>query len=227
MKNYESYLKRKKTRIKKPDFKNITHRNMRAKTVIDGPLWDSAKWKAFGSFAAHGIPFGLMLTFENGEAGKKIFENWIHEYGNNDTNDIITLTIIKGVDKNNPFWYKVLVNKNVNKENLQDGDFVSMASRFHMMEPKDDINLTRLINNYEHFKKYILVPAQIDKDFNITPFFELGILKTQLKIMNAWEIGLHDSERVVIRKNDNPIIPDHITDAPILEVLKEINEKEL
>ena len=60
-----------------------------------------------------------------------------------------------------------------------------------------------------------------DKDFKMKPFPELGILKTKLKLINAWEIGIHEPERVVITEDDEPIIPDNIENAPILELLKE------
>lgn len=89
------------------------------------------------------------------------------------------------------------------------------------MEPKENTNLTNLIAGYQHYKKYVLIPAQIDDDMKVKPYPELGILKAELKIINAWTIGIHDFERVVITKDDNPIIPDDIPDAPIIEVLKE------
>jgi len=55
----------------------------------------------------------------------------------------------------------------------------------------------------------------------MTPIIELGILKTELTIKNAWEIGIHDLEQVVITEDDDPIIPDNINDAPVLKILKE------
>lgn len=204
-----------------PDFGNITHKNIKAETIIDNQLWDAAKWQAFGFFATTSIPFAIFLSFENGEAGKKIFENWINKYGRSDTNETISLTIVKGINKDNPYAYKILVAKNIDKEKMGDGNFVSVSARFHKMEPKNGDNLNRLINGFEHYKQYVLVPTQIDKEFKIKPFTELGILKKELKIINAWEIGIHDFEQMVITDEDNPIIPDNVTNAPVLEVLKE------
>jgi hypothetical protein len=89
------------------------------------------------------------------------------------------------------------------------------------MEPTNSNNLNNLINGYNHFNKYLLIPAHVDTDFNVKPFPELGILKTKLKFINAWEIGIHDPERVVITEEDIPIIPENIENAPILELLKE------
>ena len=214
-------LPKKKEIEGKPSFKNITHKKIKAETIINTELWDNAKWKAFGFFTSQQIPFGLLLSFENIDFGKKIFEEWIDKYGKIDKNETISITIIKGVNKNNPYWYKVLISKNIDKSSLADGHFITMSSRFHRMEPKNSSNLDNLLRGYQIFNKFILIPGHVDKDFKITPILELGILKTELKIKNAWEIGIHDFERVVITEDDNPIIPDNVSDAPILEVLNE------
>ena len=206
----------------KPDFNSATHKNMIAETVIDTHLWDKAKWKAFG-FAQipQPTPFGILLAFENEQAGKKIFENWIKEYGKVDKEETISISIIKGIRKDKPYWYKVLINKDIRKNQMKDGSFISLSSRFHRMEATSSTNLDNLINGYKYFKKYLLIPAHVDKDFKMKPFPELGILKTKLNFINAWEIGIHEPERVVITEDDDPIIPDNIENAPILELLKE------
>jgi hypothetical protein len=214
-------LPKKEEKVGKPNFKNITHKKIKAETIINTELWDNAKWKAFGFFTSQQIPFGLILSFENIDFGKKIFEEWIDKYGKIDKNDTISITIIKGVNKNNPHWYKVLVGKNIDKSLLAEGHFITISSRFHRMEPKNSLNLDNLLHGYQVFNKYVLIPAHVDKDFKMTPILELGILKTELKIKNAWEIGIHDFERVVITEEDNPIIPDNVSNAPIIEVLKE------
>ncbi|WP_299323435.1 hypothetical protein [uncultured Maribacter sp.] len=206
----------------KPDFNSATHKNMTAETIIDTYLWDKATWRAFGFVAMpQPNPFGIMLTFENEEAGKKIFENWIKEYGKIDKEETISISIIKGIRKDKPYWYKVLVSKNIKKNKIKDGGFVTLSNRFHRMEPTNSTNLDNLINGYKHFNKYLLIPAYVDKDFNIKPFPELGILKTKLKFINAWEIGIHDPESMVITEDDKPIIPANTENAPILELLKE------
>jgi hypothetical protein len=210
---------------KKSDFKNVSHKKIKAETVINSELWDNAHWKAFGYFSSKQIPFGLLLSFEDGEYGKKIFTEWINEYGKEDKDEIINITIVKGIDKSNPYWYKVIVSKNVNKDLFSNGNLVSISSRFHKMEATSGVNLENLIKGYERFKKYILIPANVDSNYNMTPYLELGILKSELRVIEAWQIGVNDIERVVITKDDNPIIPDHIVDAPILELLNEKNRQ--
>lgn len=206
----------------KPNFNSVTHKNMIAETVIDTNLWDKAKWRAFGFIRMpHPTPFGILLAFENEQAAKNIFKNWIKEYGKADKEEIISISIIKGIRKDNPYWYKVLISKDIKKNQMKDGSFISLSSRFHRMEATSSTNLDNLINGYEYFKEYLLIPAYINKDTNMKPFPELGILKTKLKFINAWEIGIHSPESVVITKDDIPIIPENIENAPILELLKE------
>jgi len=206
----------------KPNFNSVTHKNMIAETVIDTNLWDKAQWKAFGFVQMpQPKPFGILLAFENEQAAKNIFENWIKEYGEVDKEETISISIIKGIRKDKPYWYKVLISKDIRKNQMEDGSFVSLSSRFHRMEATSSTNLDNLVNGYKYFKEYLLIPAYVDKDSNMKPFPELGILKTNLKIINAWEIGIHDFERVVITEDDEPIIPDNIENAPILELLKD------
>ncbi|SIS69458.1 hypothetical protein SAMN05421789_104261 [Kaistella chaponensis] len=214
-------LPTKEVQEEEPNFKISSHKKIKAETIINNEFWDKAKWKAFGCFASENIPFGLLISFENGKYGQEIFKEWIGKFGTEDVNEIISITIIKGIDKNNPNWYKIFISKNVDKKLLSEGNVVSLLSRFHRMEPTNNTNLNNIVYGYERFKKYIFAPAAIDKNFNIIPYLELGILKTELKIINAWEIGIHDFEKVVITAEDNPIIPDNIKNAPILEVLQE------
>ncbi|MEZ8107041.1 hypothetical protein [Vibrio cortegadensis] len=50
-------------------------------------------------------------------------------------------------------------------------------------------------------------------------FEEIAIKKTEIRIIDAWTVGENDFERVAIRQNDDPIIPDGVDNAPINSVL--------
>ncbi len=83
----------------KEDFnaENISHDKRKAFSVIDVGLWDQAKWRSFGIFVdSSGLT--IFIGYENIEAGKNIFDNWIKRYGKEDKNEHIKITIIKGVD---------------------------------------------------------------------------------------------------------------------------------
>lgn len=215
-------IKTEKNKNPKQKFENFNHKNMKFQTIIDAKLWDEARWRGFGVFSAPPyMPFCILLFFENQEAGKKIFKNWIEEYKQTDIDNAISITIIKGINKNNPHWYKILISKNINKDGMENEKTISTLSRFHKMEPNNNINLDNIITLFKNHQKYILAPAYFDKDLQARPFTELGILKSDLNIIDAWQIGIQHLESVAITNDDIPIIPDNIQNAPILEVLND------
>jgi hypothetical protein len=164
---------------------------------------------------------GIFITYKNIEEGKLIFDNWIKKFGQEDKDEAIKLTIIKGVDSQNPFWYKVHISSDINIELFKSAKFILSPSRFHEINADNSTNLQNLIQGFNYFKQYRFCPAKILESGKIEPYTDKAILKRKLIVKNAWEIGLNDLDGVVIRKDDKPIIPNHITNAPVLELLKQ------
>jgi len=224
--NYEKIISETSKKYKKEDIEEIAHNKVSTHTVIDVELWDKAKWKGFG-FAFHPLKgIYLVIVFEKIEYGIKIFDKWINKLGEIDKNDLINITIIKGIDKNNPFYYKVMIDKNQEAfKSFSHDEIFKTVYGFRKMNAKSSENLDNLIQGLNHFKKYKLVPASINNREESEPIFNKAIMKTSLVVKDAWEIGLNDFERAVIQKDDNPIIPDEYKDdAPILEVLEELKK---
>jgi len=201
-------------------FKPSRHDDNKVISIIEDKLWDKATWKGFGPFFAPNIGYGIFLLFENGEAAKSIFENWIEKFGKEDKENIIKITLIKGVKKNNPFWYKVHITANMEvlAKNSKER-FFNVTARFHQMTPNNSENMKRIeqiANN-----KLLFCPAQMTKDGkDIIPLFDKGIVKYSIEIKNAWELGMHDPAGVAILEDDDPIIPSEVKNAPVLEILK-------
>ena len=137
------------------------------------------------------------------------------------THNAIRIAIIKGVNKNNPYWYRVHICKNI--KTTQTNSFISSVSRIHEMNANNPDNLENLIRGYNYFKKYYLCPAVINKDGKIKLRRDKCIQKKELLIREAWEIGIDDLDSVVIKRGDKPIIPQKEKNAPILELLKKKN----
>lgn len=198
---------------------NISHDKMKVFSVIDVNLWDQAKWKGFGFFV-DSLGLGIFMAFENIEAGKEIFDNWIRRFSSEDKDELINITIVKGVDKNNPFWYRVLISSNIDKGPFKSNSLF-VTARYHEMNTNCSQNLDNLISSYNVLKQFRLCPAEIiDDGKDIKPYLNKAILKRTLFVRNAWEIGDNDLESIVIRKGDSPLIPNDVVDAPILKVLK-------
>lgn len=203
-------------------FTQSRHDENKVISIIQDKFWNKATWKGFGPFFAPHIGFGLFLAFENGDAGKAIFEDWIKRFGKEDKNDIIKITIIKGVNKRNPYWYKVHISANIQSQLFDSRErYISVTARFHQMTPDNPLNIQRIEQAIGINRKFLFCPAEITKDGkDVEPFFEKAIIKNSIDIINAWELGINDPAGVVIHNDDDPIIPSEVKNAPVLEILR-------
>ena len=195
-------------------------------SVIDLPQWDRAKWCATGFALVENfsIPF-VGLAFENLDAGKRIFEGWRVRFGEVDEKESIRVSIIRGIDRENPHHYRVVVSANVRAAELHDNQrMLVMTARINTMTPDSPQNLVRLMEEYRDAGQYILAPMGSPHNGAPELVQSIGILKRELIIKEAFEIGLNEPEVVGIRQDDNPIIPDGILNAPVLEVLERAKE---
>jgi hypothetical protein len=201
----------------------LSHDKIKVSSIFDINLWEKAKWSGFGFFADP-ISMGIIIAYENEDAGRKIFDNWIQRIGEEDIGELIRITIVKGVDRNNPFWYRIHISSNIDWESLKQNRQLFLQSRIHEMNANKSENLDNLIREFKEKKEYMLCSAKIMSNGKIQPFFDKSIIKRSLIVKNAWEIGENDLDRVVIRKDDSPIIPDNIEFIPVLKLLDEMNK---
>lgn len=204
---------------------NLRHDNRKVVTVVDVNLWNIAGWQVFG-FAIYEDHMGLFIGFEDGEIGKKIFDDWVNRFGKEDKDELINITIIRGIDKLNPFAYRVHITAKINKETFSQTDEILItSSKTHDLVPTSSENLEKLIASYKSLGQYWLWPAEAKENRNPKHYYDKAILKKELSIINAWEIGLTDLNNIAIKPTDNPVIPNHITNAPILKVLERYKNK--
>lgn len=207
------------------DENDVRHIQRKVSSVINDQLWNQSIWQAFGSFST-GSFFGIFLGFKNGEPGQKIFEEWITRFGKEDKEEKIRICIVKGIDKENPHFYRVVVTSKLDKEEIPKGGFVYTAFRIHEMNPTSSKNLDDLVSMYNQLKYFILIPAEFDSEnLRVRPFFNLGIKKNEISIRNAWEIGDHDPDMPCIKKGDDPVIPDSEVDPPIKRLLDRLRKE--
>jgi hypothetical protein len=211
------------------DLGKTKHTERRVLALIDLPLWNKAKWKAVLYIwpVEMDLEPWMALGFEDGAAAKSIFQGWRAKLGGIDEQERIRISILTGVDRTNPSHYTVVVGSNLleSERNPRVSHFVSV-SRIHRMEPSTSRNLTAFINRFERIGTYRLMPAQIDVSTGkCNPYPDLAIQKRQIKISPAWKIEEHDPDGVGILPADKPIIPEGITDAPVLKVLERKNKR--
>jgi hypothetical protein len=202
---------------------NLKHSQRRVLSFIDVNLWDTAKWRGAAVAIYEKHPPILALMFENEKAARAIFSGWKQKLGSRDENDQLRISIVTGVDKKYPSSYKVLVTANLDNAFLQITplDQVIMTSRCQLMPNPNPRNLQMLKEAYDAIGYFMLAPIIIDPtggEPNVLT--DVGIYKRPLNIRPAWEIGEHDPDLMAITLEDDPIIPDGITDPPVSRLLE-------
>jgi hypothetical protein len=200
------------------DKSKLKHTDRSILSPIDIPLWNRAKWCAtlFG-FAPQTLPL-LAIAFENGEAGQTIFRAWQERWGPKDEDDVLRLAIITGLSKQNPAEYAVVVGPNFRHIKSSEGKSVVFVSRINRMTPTNSTNLDSFIAAFKRAGAFLLAPAQMDSCAPM-PFVNLAIIKRHIHIRQAWQIGENDPDVSALCEDDEPIIPEGVTDAPINKAL--------
>ncbi len=198
-----------------------SHTHMATVSLIRENLWEQAGWMGTGFIptAKQDGPPAIGLLFRDGNAAMKIFEFWRAELGERDPHNKLRLSIICGITKTNPHWYRVVIGSNITPEisRRRITRFVSLL-RIHTMTPSSDINLKNFLASYQLHESYILGCGFSYGGHMVMPP-EAYLFKRQLIVRHAWEVGRHDLDSAAIHDDDDPIIPENQPDAPIFTLL--------
>jgi len=178
------------------------HRAYRVQSVIDIHAWNQARWRgtAYVQFTHSQPPFVAFL-FENEEGGRKIFKRWRERFGPQDENEEISLSIVRQLPQQNEHHYSILITSKLPETGkLNPKQVITMANRFMTMEPDTDINLERFLESYDQIGAFYLMPAVLNKSGQPEFLYDLTILKHDLTIKFAKDVGEHDIESVTFRK---------------------------
>ena len=198
----------------------IGHQDLIINGIIKPRLWDKAKWSGVGFSQFPTKELGLDLLFGNGDVGKKIIEGLKEELGKEDLSNRLRVSIIKGVSAKEPCNYKVVLSENFTKNH--DRKLIMSVSRIHTMTPKTLDNLDRFLLEFSSQKSFILGYGTMKAGQYVAGFDTLtsGIKINNLVVLEAWQVGTNDIEQTAITIDDDPIIPQGVTNAPIMDVLK-------
>jgi hypothetical protein len=200
------------------------HQHITTFSVINEHLWSNHTWRGF-AFAVdpnlHAIQSPtLYLMFDDRQKAIDIFEEWKERFGAK-TAEKIRISILKGINADNPYWYKGLIGSNVKSEEMRNGNTLILMTKISTMTPLNARNLEGFLESYARFGYYNLAPFYIDlRNHKPEPMDKYGFVMRELSVKNAWEIGINDVDMTAIEATDKPIIPEGTFDAPILEVLK-------
>lgn len=205
---------------------SLKHRDMRVLTPINMILWDKAQWRGLGVAIWPGNPPmpELILMFEDEESGKKIFRGWRKRIGEVDQEEWIGLTLITGIDRKHPSYYRlaISVNEAYVRSKMGPRRHFALVCRMQTMTPVDSSNLDRFLYSFEKAGRYWLSPGVFASGW-LVPFHtsELSIEKQQLRVVPAWQIGPNDPACAALKEIDDPLIPSDVVDPPILRTLKQ------
>jgi hypothetical protein len=163
------------------------------------------------------------LGFKDAEVAKAIFTEWRTQLGEVDRDEQLRISIVTGIDIAHPHSYAVVVGVNLKTKPGNLPDNILTVSRVHRMDPPNPRNFDGFLSNYKRAGSYILMPAH----FTLAPeppkcFPELAIQKWELHVCPAWQLGENDPEILALRADDNPIIPDHIKEPPVIRAMQRI-----
>lgn len=204
------------------DESEMSHTDFQASAVVRIPLWDKAGWFAIGFIfnPYRPEPPILALIFKNRDVARTIFEEWKTEFGDRALNEI-RVSIITGVDVDNPTYYRVSIGANLESVSSK-GRFFTLISRSITMTPQSSMNLDNFLTVYSHTKSFLLAPAVMDDERNGPELLHKSMIPMkELHVRQAWEIGPHDVDSPSVHEDDNPIIPEGISEPPFIELIKQ------
>lgn len=216
--------------VDEADFNDLKgHQQIKNLSVINENLWQGHVWRGF-AFAVdqniHAIQSPILyLMFDDREKAVAIFKEWRERFGDK-AGEIIKISILKGIDADNPHWYKGLISSNVKEQGMKNGNTLIFMTQISTMTPTNPRNLEGFLGSYTRFGYFTLAPFYIDiRSGKPEPLNDWGFRMNELSVKNTWEIGLNELEMAAIDVTENPIIPNGVIDAPVLKVIKMKLEK--
>lgn len=197
-----------------------SHRDLAVSSIINQPLWNKAGWQGmmYGHIGPH-LPPLLGLIFSNTEMANAIFEEWQGRFGREDVNDEIRISVVKGIDRNNPYYYRSCISLERDAIANDDAKCVLSFARMTTMTVNDHKNLDLFQRAFAKLGCYFLLPVIIDITGKRQLLRERSILKHKFNVREAWKIGCHDRDSMAITPKDDVIIPEGEESPPIYELL--------
>lgn len=196
------------------------HTDRQVLSPIDIPAWDKAGWGGTLFAMASRPPPILGLMFRDLQAALSIFAGWRAKWGQEDVEDALRIVIVTGVSAKSPAHYSVLIGPNITHAVDRDTKVFVSVSRINRMTPETPTNLNLFLTNFRRYGGYLLVPA----DMGAPPGIETAsfLAKRHLHVRAAWEIGENDPDSIALHDDDDPIIPQGVTDPPVTKTLEKL-----
>ena len=209
------------------DPEQTKHTDMETVSLIRLALWDRARWSGtmFLTAASESAPPVLAPIFQNQDAGQQIFAHWRKELGPQDQEERLRVTIIRGSSFQSA---RLPCRHRFESPGWTHGG--CEETRLHGVTLQDDgadIGRQSSALPPQLRGRRSLLPGRAvitDEQSSPVPVSDVHIAKRELNVRDAWQIGRNDPDVVGIREDDDPIIPAGQQDAPVVEVLRWLQE---
>lgn len=168
-------------------------------SIINNNLWNKASWSraTYASAGASTVPV-LGLIFQDAESGKAIFQNWRRRFGKIDEAEVIRLSFIMGIDKNQPLHFLIHITQSQDSLRTEFGSRrFTLAPRIKQLEASSLDNLNLFITAYQESGEYYLAPIGITEN-GLQPHLDLTLLKRKLYVMDAWKVDSKHEDAIAI-----------------------------
>lgn len=195
---------------------NLKHREIKVDSLIQGGLWDGAGWNGIGFIGNGERVTGLVFVFKNPAVGSKIFSNIASTIGKKDPANKLRIILIKGISKDNPAHYRVVVTSRFDMSGSGSARMQAILARFNTMTPESSENLERFLKDYKDLKKSDIATMNAQGDLVI------HLETCGVEVKYAWEIDENDQEISAIKPDDDIFIPAGMENPPISRALAKI-----
>lgn len=209
------------------DFGSVSQDNIYINSIINLNLWDKAGWKGNAYLSIPGPQYPPVLAFIfTSNIGKQIFTEWIDEIGDKDTEDRIKIGVVKGIRKDKPFWYRVIVGSDrVPKSGDKELILFQNVNRLHTMEAESHKNIDMFLDELKRYPVFQLMPAVLKPGSEMPDVVNGAAImkrKSSIVVCEAHEIDKNDLFLMnAITPNDDPILPDKDNEYPVMKILEE------
>ena len=179
------------------------HRKLSVRSVINSQTWDKAVWRGC-AYLHNGpdLPPCMVLIFEDGDAGGKIFKQWRDRFGEKDDRDEIAVSIIRNVPGWDTHHYIVQIGSRLpDDDSIGESELVTMVTRSLEMTPASSENLERFLADYGRIGVYAIMPGTLPNGPDLQPNLDFSstIEKRGLVVKDSVEIKDNDLESCALR----------------------------
>jgi hypothetical protein len=199
------------------------HSEIQTLSIIREKLWEEAHWHAvaFMGLPDDSEPPLLVPVFKSARLAKAVIDGLREDIGTDDRDDLLRVSIIRGINKKHPFRYRVLLGTNINQKSLRGAKFFAVVSRTITMTPKSDVNVERFLEAFAKIGAFFITTAADENGSmdDLQVFYESSILKRNIHVKWARDVARHDPDSAAIHIDDDPILLPDQEEAPAVELL--------